>query len=278
MGNNFSKLESALKPFKHTDGRITLLTGAGISAESGIPTFRGPEGYWTIGSREYRPEEMATYAMFSFDPWEVWAWYLYRRTVCRQAEPNKGHLAIAAMERIFEKRFRLITQNVDGLHLRAGSSEERTFQIHGNIDYIRCDANCSQQLFSFPPAIGPKSKNEPVTEKEKELLICPRCQGPARPHVLWFDECYDELLFRAQSALQWAEKTNLLLVVGTAGATSLPMRIGGIVSRNPRALLIDVNPNSNPFRTLAENHQGGIVLAGNSAELLPKVLSILEAE
>ena len=93
--------ESVLKRFKRSDGRLTVLTGAGISAESGIPTFRGPEGYWTVGSKEYRPEEMATMAMFAMDPWEVWAWYIYRHTVCSRAEPNTGHLAIAEMEKIF---------------------------------------------------------------------------------------------------------------------------------------------------------------------------------
>lgn len=269
-----TKLEKALKRFKDSGGHLTVLTGAGISAESGIPTFRGPEGYWTVGSKEYRPEQMATYSMFSRDPWEVWAWYLYRRTVCKKAEPNRGHLAIAEMEKMFGDRFRLITQNVDGLHLRAGNTEERTFQIHGNLHLLRCADNCPQQLFPFPSEIGEKKKNEPVTEEERRLLICPKCHGLARPHVLWFDEYYDEHFFRAQSALLWAESTELLLVIGTAGATNIPMQIGGIVSRNPRAILIDINPQDNPFRNLAKNHPGGIFMEGGGGESLNKILSI----
>jgi NAD-dependent deacetylase len=272
--NDPTKLEKTLRHFKDTQGRLTVLTGAGISAESGIPTFRGPEGYWTVGSKEYRPEEMATYAMFSRDPWEVWAWYLYRRTICKKAEPNTGHMAIAEMERIFEDRFRLITQNVDGLHLRAGNTEERTFQIHGNLHVLRCANNCSQQLFPFPSQIGEKNKNEPITEAEKELLICPVCQGLARPHVLWFDECYDEHFFRAESALHWAGTTDLLLVVGTAGATNLPIQIGSMVSRNPQAILMDINLRDNPFQRLAKNHPGGIVMEGGGGENLEKILSI----
>jgi len=94
--------EKLLRQFKESGGRVTVLTGAGISAESDIPTFRGPEGYWTVGSKEYRPEEMATQAMFARAPWEVWAWYLYRRTVCRNAKPNDGHRGVAEMESLLD--------------------------------------------------------------------------------------------------------------------------------------------------------------------------------
>ena len=179
--------EKLLRQFKESGGRVTILTGAGISAESGIPTFRGPEGYWTVGSREYRPEEMATQAMFAQAPWEVWAWYLYRRTVCKSAKPNDGHRAVVEMELLFGDGFRLITQNVDGLHLQAGNSDSRTYQIHGNLHLMRCAHACSQALFPFPTGVGDKGKNQAVTEVEKSLLRCPRCHGLARPHVLWFD-------------------------------------------------------------------------------------------
>src|SRR3954464_8111708 len=93
-------------------GPVIALTGAGVSAESGIPTFRGKEGYWTVGSREYPPQELATHAAFEAMPWDVWAWYLYRRAVCRRAEPNPAHVALATLD------CDLITQNVDGLHRR----------------------------------------------------------------------------------------------------------------------------------------------------------------
>ncbi|HVV49677.1 MAG TPA: Sir2 family NAD-dependent protein deacetylase, partial [Polyangia bacterium] len=102
-------------------GPIVFLTGAGISAESGIPTFRGAEGYWRVGSRNYQPTEMAAAAAFARMPEEVWRWYLYRRGVCRAAAPNDAHRALVALERRLGARFLLVTQNVDGLHLRAGS-------------------------------------------------------------------------------------------------------------------------------------------------------------
>ena len=105
------------------DGRITVLTGAGISAESGIPTFRGPEGYWTVGSQVYQPQEMATFWMFTHQPDEVWKWYLYRMGVCARAEPNPGHLALAEMERRFGDRFTLFAGlddvALEGLYLGA---------------------------------------------------------------------------------------------------------------------------------------------------------------
>src|SRR5688500_3238942 len=92
-------------------GRVVVLTGAGISAESGIPTFRGKEGYWTVGSREYHPQELATHEAYAQMPLEVWAWYLYRRGVCRAAGPNAAHTSLVALERALGDRFALVTQN-----------------------------------------------------------------------------------------------------------------------------------------------------------------------
>src|SRR3954471_6406712 len=123
------------------DGKVVVLTGAGVSAESGIPTFRGQEGYWTIGAREYHPQELATHDAFEAMPWEVWAWYLYRRSVCRRAEPNAGHRALVRLDAALPDRFALVTQNVDGLHGRAGSPDLRTFPIHGDISLMRCAAD-----------------------------------------------------------------------------------------------------------------------------------------
>src|SRR2546428_9434824 len=95
------------------EGRILVLTGAGISAESGIPTFRGKDGYWTVGSAVYQPQEIATFEMFSRVPEEVWRWYLWRFGVCRDARPNAGHAALVEMERALGDRFTLVTQNID---------------------------------------------------------------------------------------------------------------------------------------------------------------------
>lgn len=269
------KLTKILQNFKRSKGKITILTGAGISAESGIPTFRGKEGYWTIGSKEYHPEEMATLNMFQQKPYEVWQWYLYRKGVCDQASPNVGHLAVADIEKTFGDRFCLITQNVDGLHLKAGNSEERTYQIHGNIAFMRCSRECRSEIFPIPSAVPAKDKNSPVTDEEKKLLLCPYCGAISRPHILWFDECYDEKYYRFHSSLSRANQTNLLIVVGTSGATNLPMQIGDkVVSRG--AAMIDINPQLNPFSSMAKTVPHGYFYQGTSTEILPQIAEFLK--
>jgi NAD-dependent deacetylase len=270
------ELLAAARAIAAKEGRLVVLTGAGISAESGIPTFRGPEGYWTVGSREYRPEEMATLSMFSRNPDEVWQWYLYRLGVCRRAEPNAGHLAVKRMEDALGDRFLLITQNVDGLHLRAGSSLERTYQIHGNIDFMRCANDCTRDFFPLPDSVETKGKDDPLTDADREALKCPRCGGLGRPHVLWFDECYDEEHYRFNSSIQAAVDADMLLIVGTSGATNLPMQVGAIAARSG-ALLVDVNPDPNPFSALAEQ-SGGFFCQGPSGAVLPAIADALGGE
>lgn len=135
-------LADALRDALADGGPVVVITGAGISAESGIPTFRGPEGYWTVGSEVYTPAQLATWSSFDANPARVWAWYLYRLGVCEAAAPNDAHRALARLDAAIGDRLRLLTQNVDGLHLRAGSPLERTWQIHGNIGFERCVAAC----------------------------------------------------------------------------------------------------------------------------------------
>ena len=256
------------------NGNLVVMTGAGISAESGIPTFRGEEGYWVVGSREYQPEEMATHAMFSRQPDAVWSWYLYRRGVCHRATPNAGHGAVAELEHSLADRFRLLTQNVDGLHIRAGNSLERTYQIHGNIDYARCDRDCGQPIWPLGESLGiARARGDQLTDAERRQLCCPGCAGRARPHVLWFDEYYDETNYRYSSSIQAAETADVLLVVGTSGATNLPMQVGQEALRTG-AFIVDVNPEPNPFSRLAES-SGGVFLRGSSGAILPAIAELL---
>lgn len=265
-----------LAEFLDGRGLMVVLTGAGISAESGIPTFRGKDGYWVVGSREYQPQEMATHAMFSRNPEAVWAWYLYRVGVCRGAQPNAGHEAVVKMEQRVGNRFLLVTQNVDGLHLRAGSSADRTYQIHGNVGFCRCDLDCGQPIFPLPDeAVQTTQRQEGLIHEQLAALKCPGCGAWARPHVLWFDECYDEEHFRYESSLEAAARAELLLVVGTSGATNLPMQVGQLAIRNG-AKIIDINPEPNPFSRLAEE-AGGAFLQGPSSKLLPLIHEALEA-
>ncbi|WP_373500021.1 NAD-dependent deacetylase [Desulfococcus sp.] len=269
-------LEKLLKAFVHSEKAITILTGAGISAESGIPTFRGPEGYWTIGSQEYRPQEMATHRMFLNNPNEVWKWYLYRLSVCARAEPNPGHLAVAGMERLLGGRFHLITQNVDNLHIRAGNTPERTFQIHGNIFLMRCAAECVETLTPVPSVFESWTRERTLTQEDAALLRCPACGGPARPHVLWFDEVYNEPFYRLTSTLNVARNTDLLIVAGTSGTTNLPNKVAWEVSRRHTAVIVDINIDVNPFAALA-SRQGGFAVKDASGLVLPEILSLFEA-
>ncbi len=255
-------------------GSIVVLTGAGISAESGIPTFRGPEGYWTVGSREYRPEEMATFRMYRSHPSAVWQWYLFRRTICQKAQPNAAHHALVDLEKKLENRFLLITQNVDGLHIRAGNSLKRIYQIHGNINYMRCGAACTDKIYMIPDSIKEREKNEPLCERDHDALRCPVCGNSARPHVLWFDEYYDEQRYRVNSSIKAAANADVLLSVGTSGATNLPIQIVSIAAQRG-ALLIDVNPNSNPFSEIAES-SGGSFLKGKAGQILPELVEIID--
>ena len=268
-------LASILAEAIQADKHLTILTGAGISAESGIPTFRGPEGYWTVGSKEYHPQEMATWDMFSQAPLEVWKWYLYRMGVCGRAKPNRGHLALVEMERLFQERFTLITQNVDNLHLRAGNSPERTFQIHGNIFFMRCAEECRETRYPLPAGVSGKSKDQDLTADEIELLKCPACGGTARPHVLWFDESYNEVHFKFESSLRAAARTDLLIIVGTAGATNLPNQVAAL-ARHAGAVLVDINIEANPFSRLALSGNRGFFLQQSSGKALENILAVFQ--
>lgn len=259
------------------DAPVVWLTGAGVSAESGIPTFRGKEGYWTVGAREYHPQELATFEAFSELPEEVWAWYLYRRGVCHAAAPNAGHRALVAVEEALGDGTLLVTQNVDGLHRRAGNSDARLYEIHGRIDQMRCARECTDARYPVPAGVDVAwDKARKLGPVERALLVCPRCGGPSRPHVLWFDESYDEPRYRFESSLRAAAECALLVVVGTAGATTLPHRMVTAVARKRGPLLV-INADPSPFSEIAEGLPDGAFWNTTSATALPPLVEALIA-
>ena len=253
-------------------GRVVALTGAGVSAESGIPTFRGKEGYWTIGAREYHPQELATFEAFERMPWSVWAWYLYRRGVCQRAAPNAAHHALVRLAAALPDRFALVTQNVDGLHRRAGSPDARTFPIHGDITQMRCAAECTLERWPIPEAVGDLPRGADIPADWRALLVCPRCGAMARPHVLWFDESYDEPRFHYDTVLDLGRTASLLLIVGTSASTNLPWQVVR-QSDEAGAILVDVNIEDNPFGGIAAR-TGGVVRRP-AAEALPGIVDYL---
>jgi len=223
---------------------ITVLTGAGISADSGVPTFRGAEGLW----RNFHAEDLATPEAFARDPRLVWEWYNWRRELIATKQPNPAHIALVELERRAHDTFWLITQNVDGLHRTAGS--QRLSEIHGNIWKVRC-TGC-----------GDISEN-----REVPLPLLPKCQlchALLRPHIVWFGESlWEEDLRRCDEALQTC---NLLLVIGTSGVV-YPAAGFASVAKEVGALVIEINLESTPQSDLVD-----LSLQGRAKDLVPLLL------
>ncbi len=212
--------ELLLKAREIIDGsdRITVLTGAGISAESGIPTFRGTDGTWN----EVNPETVATPQAFKNDPVHVWKWYDQRREIIDKARPNQGHFALSEIERTKEK-FTLITQNIDGLHQVAGS--QNIIEIHGNIWEIKCE-KCGLVI---------KNYETPLTELPP---ICRKCEGIMRPNVVWFGEIIPMEVI--DSALFAIEQSALIIIIGTSGIVE-PAASMGLMAKQSGKKVIEIN-------------------------------------
>jgi len=210
--------------------RVAVLTGAGVSAESGIPTFRGAGGLW----EGLRPEELATPEAYARDPEKVWRWYALRYAQVMEAEPNPAHLHLAELERSKGEGFLLVTQNVDGLHRRAGS--RRVVELHGSLARARCERCGHRQPLPPPDAFTPPP-------------VCRRCGGRMRPDVVWFGEFLDAgLLARAERAFMTAD---VALVVGTSAVVE-PAASLGRIAKSAGAFLIEVNPEPTPLTPLAD--------------------------
>jgi NAD-dependent deacetylase len=212
----------------HGASRVAVLTGAGISAESGIPTFRDVQtGLWA----QYNPEDLASPQAYAKDAKLVWDWYAWRFEMCANATPNAAHEKLAKLEQRTPE-FLLVTQNVDGLHARAGS--ERMVELHGNIMQARCESCGSRfeltENFEIPPH-------------------CPNCNSRARPNVVWFGEQLPRReLERAQLAFQNCE---VALVIGTSGVVE-PAASLGRIAKNRGAYLIELNPLETPLSSFAD--------------------------
>jgi NAD-dependent deacetylase len=222
---------------------MCVLTGAGVSAESGVPTFRGPGGMW----RNRDPISLATPEAFAADPKTVWEWYQWRRGLIRKCNPNPGHEAIAAIEREKED-FLLVTQNVDGLHRLAGS--RKMIEFHGNIWVVRC-AGCDreEEVRSDFPVLPPR---------------CASCGAPLRPGVVWFGEPIPPAALEA--SLGMLDRCDLLLVAGTSSVVQPSASFAVAVARRG-GTVIEVNLEETPISEAAR-----FSFRGKTGELLPLIL------
>jgi NAD-dependent deacetylase len=207
-----------------TARRVTVLTGAGVSAASGIPTFRGPGGLW----REFRPEELATPEAFARDPATVWEWYAWRRELVARARPNRAHEVLSKWSRRFP-RFTLVTQNVDGLHERAGT--ENVVRFHGSLWEVSCVSDCDGTRRRWSDARVPFPEMPPR---------CGHCNGLLRPGVVWFGEPIDPEVFERSLA---ALDCDVCLVVGTS-AIVYPAAGFSDEARRRGAFVAEINPES----------------------------------
>jgi len=220
--------------------RVLVLTGAGVSAESGIPTFRGKDGYW----RNLDPAKLATPEAFARDPQLVWEWYRERRQRVHNAQPNAAHKAIAKLAEHADE-FLLVTQNVDDLHARAGLPKEKMVQIHGDIFVTRC-SRCD---FSYA---GRGGSPEPpaASENDVDLPRCPACDALMRPGVVWFGEQLpSNELQRVENYLERGP-CDLVIVIGTT-ATFGYIIDWALRARAPNGELIEVNPEETPLSRFA---------------------------
>lgn len=271
------EIEEIIKSNLEGNRKITFLVGAGLSSDSGIPIFRGKDGFWTNGSKNYTPQEMGTNRMFQVNANEVWRWYLYRLSICNNAKPNKGHILLSKIEKKLSKRFSLVSQNVDGLHFRPESRIKNLFLIHGDLRFMRCSEKCSTELYEIPSEllINRRTRETPITYKEVQLLKCPKCREDSRPHVLWFDEYYNDKYYHLGEVLRIAKNTGLLIVIGTSGATNLPRKIVENTIKR-QGVIIDVNPNENEFSALLARWKNGYSIKDTGTNFLQKFYSLLQ--
>lgn len=220
---------------------VVVFTGAGISAESGVPTFRGEDGLW----KKFKPEELANFDAFMRNPELVWEWYKYRKQIIHNIQPNPGHFAIVELEKLFVN-FAVVTQNVDNLHREAGS--KTVYELHGNIMRNYC-IDC-------------------LTEYSDELIFsssqvprCNACRGMVRPGVVWFGELLPQDQWDA--AEKASSSADVFISVGTSGivypAASLPY-----IAKHHGAFIVEVNPEPTPITDIADKY-----LKGKSGEILP---------
>lgn len=237
-----SSLETAAKALSEAKS-LVVLTGAGISAESGIPTFRGEDGLW----RQYRPEELASPAAFERDPKLVWEWYNWRKNLISSKEPNPAHYAITRLEKVKDNSI-TITQNVDDLHRKAGT--ENLIEMHGNIFRARC-LKCG--------------KKQDCLQTSSTSPECMHCGGRLRPDIVWFGEMLDSVVVSKIEAALF--DGDVLFIIGTSGVVYPAAGFADSFLRKGKTV-IEVNIEQAREKSSSQY----IHINGKAAEILPKII------
>lgn len=237
----FESISNQIKNYK----KIVFVTGAGISQKSGIPTFRGNDGLW----RNYDPMKLATINAFYENPKLVWEWYNERRNNIFQAQVNLGHKVIAELEKYAQVV--VLTQNIDGLHKKAGSSN--VLELHGSIVKIKCSVcdyneEVLTEIFTFPP-------------------LC-KCGNILRPDVVWFGEPLPQDVW--QNAIEFASQCDLMVIVGTSLVVS-PANTLPLYAKQNNATLIEINPENTELSGEMDE-----IIRNTSVETLPKLISLFK--
>lgn len=227
--------------------RVVALTGAGVSQESGLRTFRDAQtGLWS----QYKPNDLASPEAYERNPKMVWDWYAMRRAKVQNVDPNPGHFALVEMARHIP-HLSLVTQNVDGLHRKAGSP--LVIELHGNLQRVKC-SSCGQQVESWGDA------NEDVPR-------CESCGGMLRPDVVWFGESLPRA--ELESAIKAARNCQVFLSIGTSGLIQ-PAASLAYAARNRGALLVEINAEPTPLTEKVD-----FALHGKSGEILPALVRVV---
>ncbi len=229
--------------------RILFFTGAGISAESGIPTFRGEDGIW----KKFKPEELANFNAFQKNPEMVWEWYQYRRKIINEFQPNKAHFAIAEFQNYFDEVI-VSTQNIDNLHRRAGS--KIIYELHGNIEKnycIKCKKRYDFNNFNF----------------DKKIQMC-ECGGLIRPDVVWFGEFLPMNDYNASERA--AKECDITFVIGTS-AVVYPAANIPLIAKSNHKFVVEINIEPTEISPLVN-----VSLIGKAGKILPQILEELKGQ
>jgi NAD-dependent deacetylase len=243
--NISNKLEELLR----NSQSICVLTGAGISAESGVPTFRGTDGLWT----KLSPDELASFDGFMREPKKVWSWFQQQKEIMHSARPNESHYALATMETLV-KDFTLVTQNIDNLHRRAGS--KHVLELHGNIERSYC-MKCGKYV------------SEVKITEEHPVPYC-QCGGIIRPDVVWFGETLPEEEY--SKAVTAASRCELFISVGTS-AVVYPAAALPLIAKQNGAYVVEVNIEYTELSSHADE-----TLIGKASEVLPQLVELMKKE